>query len=67
MKEWSPNEWALFFGAISANLVLIIHALASWLGRKESREQNREILEQVSEVKGQVTGLSTGTGDGGKP
>lgn len=61
MKEWTPAEWSTFFAALAANLILIIHALGSWLGRKENREANREILEQVSEVKGQISG--TGDGD----
>lgn len=64
MANWGPNDWGIFFAALAANLVLIIHALASWLGRKESREQNRQILEQVSEVKGTVQNI--GTGEGGQ-
>jgi hypothetical protein len=62
MSTWSPGDWGIFFAALSANVVLIIHALASWLGRKESRDQNRQILEQVSEVKGKID-----SGEGGQP
>lgn len=72
MADWNATEWGLFFAALGGQIVLIIHALASWLGRKESREQNRQILhqvaeakEQVAEVQGAVSKLGTGTGNGG--
>lgn len=63
MREWTPNDWTLFFGAISANAILIIHALASWAGRKENRQQNQRIEKEVAEVKGTIA-AATGTGDG---